>query len=273
MIGTSFSPLSSQGVNAINSSIKDLNKSLTKLASGLRINRASDDAAGLAISSNLLTSANLDSQALRNISDAQSAINITDAAVQQISDMNLRRSELAMQASNGTYSSEQRLAMQQEFSQLGQEMQRVAQTTEFNGVKLLNGESISVQVGPDGSSNSSITVGGLDLTSALSAGNALDLSSQGNALTALGSIKDFTTQLNLQRAQALGSAQSRLNSSASIVSESRLSKIAGYSRINDLDIAQTVANLNGQTIQVKAGIALLAQAKDLNANMLSIVLK
>lgn len=272
MISTSFSSFASKGISSLNSSLKNLSDSYAKLSSGLRINRAADDAAGLAISSNLLNGARLDSQALSNIGDAQSALNIADGATQQISDINTRRAELAMQASNGTYSDAQRSVMQQEFDQLGQEMQRIAQTTEFNGTKLLDGQAISVQVGTDSSSNSSINVGGLSVTSSLSQGGSLDISTQAGAQAALGAVQDFSQTLNTQRAESIGAAQSRLNSASSVVSESRLAKMDAGSRIVDANIAEVAASLSKQQVQAKASVAMIAQAKNLDGATVSMLL-
>ena len=272
MIGASSSNFTNKSVRSLNTSLKELSNTFAKLASGMRINKASDDAAGLAVASSLSTSARLDGQAMRNVGDAQSALAIADGAVTQIQDMSSRRAELAMQAANGTYSDEQRAVMQAEFDQLGQEIQRTAETTEFNGTKLLNGESISVQVGSDGSAGSSLSVGGLTVASTFASGGSLNISTQAGAQAALTSVQNFSQAINTQRTQSIGAAQSRLSSVESTLSTSREAKLGAYSRITDADIASESANLVMQDIRAKGGVAVLAQSKNISALAVSMLL-
>lgn len=265
MIGASFSANVSGTLTSLRSSMKDLGNTYTKLASGMRINKASDDAAGLAIAISTQVSALMDSQAMRNVGDAQSALSIADGAVGQIQDLNSRRAELAMQASNGTYSDEQRATMQAEFSQLGAEIERISQSTEFNGTKLLNGEAISVQVGTDGSSDSSLSVGGMNVSSALAGGGSLDISTQAGAQAALEAVQTFTETVNTQRTDSIGAAQSRLSSIQSNLATSREAKMGAASRITDADIASEAANVVMQSIRSQASAAVLAQANQSSA--------
>jgi flagellin len=265
MIGTSSPSFINKGLRSLNSSLRDLTATFTKLASGLRINKASDDAAGLAVASNLSMAARLDSQALRNVGDAQSALTIADGAVTQIQGMNERRAELAMQAANGTYSDEQRAIMQQEFDQLGQEIQRTTEATEFNGVKLLQGDSFSVQIGADGSSGSSLSVGGLTIGSAFVSAGALDISTQNGAQSAIAAVKEFSQVVSTQRTGSIGAALSRLSSIENSLTTSREASTSAFSRLMDFDVASGAADLVTQSIRSQAGIATLAQSKNINA--------
>jgi flagellin len=265
MIGATFSSNISRGINSLNSSMMDLGKTFTKLTSGMRINKAADDAAGLAVATSIQVSALMDSQAMRNVGDAQSALSIADGAVGQIQDLNARRAELAMQASNGTYSDEQRATMQAEFSQLGSEIQRLTESTEFNGTKLLNGEAVSVQVGSDGSPGSSLSVGGLAIGDALAAGGSLDISTQAGAQAALGAVQTFTETVNTQRTDSIGAAQSRLSSIQTNLATSREAKLGAASRITDADIASEAANVVMQSIRTQASAAVIAQANRADA--------
>jgi flagellin len=265
MIQSSYPTFINKGLRALNSSLKELSTTFTKLTSGMRINKAADDAAGLAVASNLSTSARLESQALRNAGDAQSALSVADGAVSQIQGMNERRMELAMQSANGTYSSEQRAAMQAEYQQLGEEIQRTAETTEFNGTKLLNGESLSIQVGITNSPDASLSVGGLDIGSAFAASAASDISTQAGAQAALATTQDFSKSVSSQRTEYIGSAQSRLSSLENTITNSREATIGAYSRITDAYIADESANLTMQSIRAQAGVAVLAQSKNINS--------
>lgn len=252
--------------------MRDLSNTFAKLASGLRINKAADDAAGLAVAAGISISARMDSQAMRNVGDAQSALSIADGAVGQIQGLNERRAELAMQASNGTYSDEQRATMQAEFNQLGQEIQRLTESTGFNGTKLLKGDSISVQVGADGSSGSSLSVGGLTIDSAFAAGGSLDISTQAGAQAALAAVQDFSQTVSTQQTEFIGAAQSRLSSIESNLVSSRDAKIEAASRITDADIATESANLVSQTIQTQASVAVIAQANQASAMTMKMLL-
>jgi len=272
MIQSSYPTFVNKGLRALNSSLKDLSTTFTKLTSGMRINKAADDAAGLAVASNLSTSARLESQALRNIGDAQSALSVADGAVSQIQGMNERRMELAMQSANGTYSTEQRAAMQAEYQQLGEEIQRTTETTEFNGTKLLNGESLSIQVGITNSPDASLSVGGLDIGSAFAASAASDISTQAGAQAALATTQGFSKSVSSQRTEYIGSAQSRLGSIESTITTSREATMGSYSRIMDADIANESANLTMQSIRAQAGVSMLAQSKNINSLAVSMLL-
>lgn len=271
MIGSSTPSFISKGINSLNSSLRDITRTFSRIASGLRINAAVDDAAGLALATGFQMGARLDSQALRNIGDAQSALSIADGSVAQIQELNGRRAELAMQAANGTYSDEQRAAMQQEFGQLGEEIQRITETTEFNGTQLLNGESISFQVGTDGSAGASLAVGGLTIGSAFVAGGSLDISTQAGAQAALGAVQQFTETVSTQRSGSIGAAQSRLGSLEESVAVGREEKIGAASRITDADIASESANLVIQEIRARASMAVLGQSNTLGSYVLDLL--
>ncbi|MCS6961732.1 MAG: flagellin FliC, partial [Deltaproteobacteria bacterium] len=142
-----------------------LNTVYSRLSSGLRINRAKDDAAGLAIAESLRADQKLATVAIRNANDGISIIAITDAAIDQISKILTRLAELAEQSANGVYDNVQRSALQREFTELMSEVERIALTTEFNGLKLLSGGgNVTLQVGLDGTSLSQITYSGIQAT-------------------------------------------------------------------------------------------------------------
>jgi flagellin len=251
-----------------------LNETYQRLSSGQRINRASDDAAGLAIAESLRVNQRVASVAIRNAQDGISAIAVTDGALASMTQVLGRLAELAQQAGNGSYSATQRSALQNEFQTLGSEIERIAVTTTYNGVGLLSGTSqISFQIGFDQTSVSQIalnTNGGATLqklglaatgSSALTyslSGTSTDFA-QSAARAALGAINGAVTSLNVLRGD-LGTVEARLNSAISNLSTSRENTLAAQARITDADIAVEAAELTRLNILQQAGAAVLAQA-------------
>jgi flagellin len=192
---------------------------------------------------------------VRNINDGVSAAQIADGALSQVSDLYSRNAELAAQAANGTVSDQQRATLDQEYQENLKEIDRISQTTQFNGQPLLSGGgSISLQVGSDSSSNSQIS---LQLQSVATSPSSI--SSQANAQSALDSSKQSIEGIAAQRGQ-IGAAVNRLDSARS----NNLSKIEGEqaaaSQIRDVDYAAEAANKVANDIRAGAGVAILAQA-------------
>lgn len=176
-IGSNIASLQAQ--RELNKASNSLSSVYTKLSSGQRINRASDDAAGLAIADSLKANARIAGVAIRNANDGISTIGIADSALSEIGSVLTRLAELAEQSANGVFSSVQRSALQNEFTALGSEIERIAVTTEFNGVKLLSGGSeLVLQVGFNSGSTSRISFTGVQGTLA-----ALGLANSGSALS------------------------------------------------------------------------------------------
>jgi len=244
-----------------------------RLSSGLRINRASDDAAGLAIAESLKADARVASVAIRNASDGVSVIAITDGAISQITNIMSRLAELASQSANGVYSNGQRSALQLEFTALMSEVERIALTTEFNGLNLLsNGAQVVFQVGFDGTSVSQVSYQGIQATlqsmGLASPGGSIhlysitggtDLDSQSAARLALDAINAAIVPVSRNRG-TLGAAESRLETAISNLQVARENFGAAESRIRDVDVAFEAAELTRLTILQQAGTAVLAQA-------------
>lgn len=133
---------------------QELARSFERLSSGLRINRASDDAAGLAIADSLRSDRRVLLQGMRNLNDGISLISIAESAVTELKSIVLRVQELAGQAASGTYSTEQRIAMDNEAQALVEEFNRITETTDFNGINLFSNQTIAIQAGNDSSSTS-----------------------------------------------------------------------------------------------------------------------
>ncbi|MCB0309998.1 MAG: flagellin FliC [Bdellovibrionales bacterium] len=244
-----------------------------RLSSGLRINRAKDDAAGLAIAESLKADARVASVAIRNANDGISIINITDGAIGQITNVLSRLAELAEQSANGVLSNGQRSALALEFTALTSEVERIAYTTEFNGLKLLSGGgTVTFQVGFDGTSLSQVTYSGVQATLAAlglaSSGSSApiysiignnELASQSAARLALDAINSAIVSVTRNRG-TLGAAESRLETTISNLQVARENFTSAESRIRDADVAAEAAELTRLTILQQAGTAILAQA-------------
>jgi flagellin len=243
------------------------------LSSGLRINRASDDAAGLAIAENLRAGSATATVAMRNANDGISVITIADQAAGQITNVLNRMAELAEQSSNGVIDNVQRSALQNEFQALSSEIERIAVTTKFNGLRLLDGQNdITFQIGFDGASTSQLTYGSVDVrlagmglaqTGSSSAtfsitGNS-EVDAQAAARSALDAINIALTSVNQKRGD-LGALESRLEVTINNLQVARENFKAAESRIRDVDVATEAAELTRLNILQQAGAAVLAQA-------------
>ena len=272
-IRTNLPALSAQ--RNLDASSNKLSTSYQRLSSGLRINRASDDAAGLAIAENLKAGSSTATVAMRNANDGISVITIADQAVNQIANVLNRMAELATQSSNGVVDNVQRSALQNEFTALASEIERIAVTTKFNGLALLDGQKdISFQIGFDGSSTSQLTYGSVDVrlagmglaqvgsSSATfsiigAAGNEVE--SQVAARSALDAIQVALTSVNQKRG-GLGALENRLEVTINNLQVARENFKAAESRIRDVDVATEAAELTRLNILQQAGAAVLAQA-------------
>ncbi len=281
-IGSNISSLQAQ--RRLANSSEALNSTFLKLSSGQRINKASDDAAGLAIADALKANIRVGQVAVRNANDGISSIAIADASLADIGDVLTRLAELAEQSANGTFSVTQRSALQNEFVALGSEVERIAVTTEFNGVKLLSGNSnLVLQVGFDSGSTSQIAFTGVQGTlaslglaqqnnSALSFSlNGINLSEGASASRiALDAVSRAVASLASTRG-VLGAAESRLRVAISNLSISRENLSAAESRIRDVDVATEAAELTRLNILQQAGASVLAQANQSPSLALSLL--
>jgi len=270
-IRTNVSSLTAQ--KALADTSGRLQTAYERLSSGQRINRAKDDAAGLAIAESLKADARIATVAIRNANDGVSIVAITDGAIGQITNILTRLAELSQQSANGVFSTGQRSALQLEFTALTSEIERIALTTEFNGVKLLSGgASVTFQVGFDGTSMSQISYQGVQATLAAlglaSSGssshtyslNAVnDTEAQSAARLALDAINDAIVSVTRNRG-TLGAAESRLEISIQNLRTARENFTAAESRIRDADVALEAAELTRLGILQQAGTAILAQA-------------
>jgi len=256
----------------LNNALNDLNKSNERLSSGKRINRAADDAAGLAIAEALASQATVFRQASNNASYGKSVVEITDSALGQVSAIGTRLQELSAQSANGTLSDTQRSALNDEYQALTAEADRIAATTSFNGVNVFSGQSTSFQVGTDSSADSQINLEGSNLSSLLSSVKTQDISTQAGALTALDTTKSFVSNVSTQRG-ALGAASARLEVATNNIGVAIENIRSAESRIRDLDVASETANRTAANIRANSATSVIAQTKNLDAQRILKLLK
>ena len=261
-----------------------LGSTYEKLSSGQRINKASDDAAGLAIADSLRANQRVASVAIRNANDGISTIAIADSALGEIGNVLSRLAELSEQSANGVFSTNQRSALQNEFTALGSEIERIAVTTEFNGVKLLSGNSqLVLQVGFNSQSTSQISYTGVQGTLAAlglanantsnfsySINGATGVEGQSASRLALDAVNTAISSLASTRG-VLGAAESRLRVAINNLSVARENFASAESRIRDVDVASEAAELTRLGILQQAGAAILAQANQQPALALSLL--
>ncbi len=257
----------------LNNAQADLNKSMERLASGLRINRAKDDAAGMAISKLMDKKISGLNQGVRNANDGVSVIQTTEGALEEIGNNLQRMRELAVQASNGSYDAANRSALQLEFSALRAEVDRVADTAEFNGYQIADGSNTSmvIQVGANNTTDDRITI---SLTSAnassLGVSSGVTLTSAAGAQAALDFVDTAISTVSSARAQ-LGSDEARLETAIQSNMNSAENLTAANSRIKDVDFADEVSRMAMSSVLSQAGTAMLSQANTLPQVALSLL--
>lgn len=239
-----------------------LNKSLQRLSSGLRITRASDDAAGLAISETFRAELRSLGQVQRNANDAVSLIQIAEGALNETGGILIRLRELSIQAANGTLGNSERGAINDEFQDLVGEITRIAQVAKFNGLlELLNGGSaVEFQIGTENTDSDRLTVSSVDATaSAIGIANSLAVSSVAGAQSALGVLDNAITNVANLRA-TFGTALNRTESAIRSIAIAFENTSAAESRIRDVDFASETAELTRNRVLQQAGISILGQA-------------
>jgi flagellin len=252
----------------LNVNSSTLGKSTEKLSSGYKINRAADDAAGLAMSEKMRRQVRGLTQASANAQDGVSMVQTAEGALNEVHDMLQRMNELAVKAANGTLASEDRDYVDLEVQALMSEIDRVAKDTDFNGIKLLNAsQTINIQVGLAGSNTIGIELGSIGKTGLSLSG---DTKSQSNAKTMIGTVEGAIEKLNEKRAK-LGAVQNRLEHTINNLDNVAENTQAAESRIRDTDMATEMVKYANNNILAQAGNAMLAQANQSNQGVLSLL--
>jgi flagellin len=240
----------------------DLNKSLERLSSGLRVNRAADDAAGLAIAEGFRSVSKAAVVSQRNAQDGISLVQTAEGALGEVINILQRMRELAVQSANGTNSVQNRADLQLEVTQLALQLDDIANNTEFNGVIPLNGSAgnIILQVGARATTTLTITIVSDVTAASLLGGATIDISStQAAAQAALTTLDTALTDVNTQRSR-FGAAQNRLEITISSLQVQEENAVASESAIRDADIARETIAFTRAQILVSAGTSILAQA-------------
>lgn len=265
-INTNMSSLNAQ--RNITKSAGDLQSSMTRLSSGLRVNSAKDDAAGLSIATKMDSQVRGMAQASRNANDGISMIQTADGALSNISDALQRIRELAVQGANGTNGEEEWKAINTEMKALTEEIGRISTETKFNGEAVLGRDDVKIQVGADSATGQQITVEFADTADYVLV--HADVTSVDSANTALLAIDESLKALNTERA-SLGTAQNRMGYAISNLSTSIENQSAAKSRIMDTDYAAETSKLSRAQILQQAGTAMLAQANSAPNNVMSLL--
>jgi flagellin len=250
-----------------------LQGSIARLSSGLRITKASDDAAGLGVSEVLRAQIRSINQAVRNSNDGISLLQIADGGAENIGNLLSRLRELATQSASGILGSNERSFLDQEFVALRSEIDRISAVTEFNGVKLLSGtdnDSLSLQIGFRSSANDTLTLSLNDLTTADLSLSTVNVSTSANALSALSNIDSAISAVASARAN-VGSLQNRIDAAVLNLGVAHENITAAESRIRDADIAFETSLFVRNQILVAAGTSILAQANTLPQQALTLL--
>lgn len=253
----------------LNNNQTDMNSSLEKLSSGSRINKSSDDAAGLAISESLRAKTRGLGQAKRNANDGVSLVQVAESGLNEMSNIMIRMRELTVQSASDTIGEKEREYLQKEYGQLTEEVDRISNTTEFNGRKLLSGESnsngVTLQVGYNGSVDDTLNLKLNDTGEGINAETLgiKDTSVAGNDREAISQnlekIDDALNKVANSRA-TLGATQSRLGNAITNISVSMENMSSANSRIRDVDFAEETAKMTQTRILSQASLSVLSQA-------------
>jgi flagellin len=269
-VNTNLSAMSA--ANSLNATQGRLSLTLARVSSGLRVTKAADDAAGSAVASNLNTTARSGRQANRNANDGVSVIQTAESATKEVLNILDRLRELSVQSASDTLGNDERAYIQAETEQLVDEVDRIAESSEFNGIKLANGDNttLTVQVGVDGSSDSRIDITLGDLGQSTLGVQALILSTAAGARLAIGTLDTAIDSVNKVRAN-YGAVQNRMESSIRNMSTYVESLSAASSQIVDADYAHETAEMSRLQVMQQAGVAALSQAKGINQSVLSLL--
>jgi flagellin len=233
-----------------------------RLSTGLRISTAADDAAGLAISERLRSQVASLQQAKRNANDGISLVQTGEGALNEVSSILIRLRELAVQSANGSVSGQDKTTLNEEFTSLVDEVNRIGRSTEFNGVKLLDGSSSSVTFQVGFGTTTGIDTLAITLNASLSTSlnlSTLDIGSAGDTSLAISNIDAAINSVSSLRG-SLGAIQNRLGSTINNLSIQTENLSAAESRIRDVDVAYETAQLTRNQILQQASISVLAQA-------------
>jgi flagellin len=273
VINTNVKSMIAQNAMSVNN--RSLGKAMEQLSTGKRINSASDDAAGLAITNRMTAQVKALDQSVRNANDGISMMQTAEGATKEITNMLQRMRELSVQASNDTYSSTDRVAIAAEVTQLTDEITRVATNTQWNGMAILGGataySSMTFQVGTEGDTTSAVTVGFSAMSAgALGVGTTLSFATSVLSQASIELLDTAITSVDTFRS-GLGARINRLTSAADNLANVALNTSASRSQIEDTDYAKATTELAKTQIIQQAAQAMLAQANQAPQSVLSLL--
>lgn len=248
-----------------------LSKSMERLSSGLKINRAADDSAGLAISQRLQSQVDGLNMASRNAEQAKNMVQTAEGYLTEIHNMLGRMRELAVQAGSDTVTTEDRASLNAEFSSLRDEIDRISSAAQYNNTALLDGTfaDMQFQIGANGTTDNQITIS-IESTSSTTLGiDASSITDLDSAVAALGELDTAINQVSDSRS-ALGTIQNRLAYTVASVDNASENLASSESTIRDLDISQEITTFTKSQIIEQAGMSMLAQANAVPQNVLSL---
>ena len=269
-----------RAIHNLNNTQNSLTNSLERISSGLRVNRAADDAAGMSVANRMNSDNTSLAQAMRNTNDGISMIQTAEGGLNELNNILVRMRELSVQASNETYNSTDRSMIATEMTQLKSEYARIVTTANFNRTQLLNSSDtqFNIQVGIQNTSNDRISI---NLSSLASGATSVGLktlfnssiASSGGLSSAQTNITNIDAALNgiSTRRSRLGALQNRLENALSEASNYSQNLSASQSQILDVDYASESANMTRYQIQQQAGVAALAQAKAIPQSVISLL--
>ncbi len=249
---------------------------LERLSSGKRINRAADDAAGMAISEKMKSQINGLKMASRNSLDGVSLIQTAEGAMKEVHSMLQRMRELAVQASNGTYNEDDLTAVQNEISELVEEIDNIAETTQFNGKKICDGSisgDISLQIGANKDETMEFQLVNIKASGLGSSGlkiTDINITTNDEASEAITIIEDAIKQISDGRS-TLGALQNRLEHTIANVDNASENLTAALSRIEDIDMALEMSEYTKYNVLIQAGTSMLAQANQRPQSILQLL--
>jgi len=259
---------------SLNNSNSEVTKSLEKLSSGLRINRAGDDAAGLAISEKMRGQIKGIGMAEKNAQDGISLIQTAEGALNETHSILQRMRELSVQSANDTNTTSDRNQLQREINQLISEVTRIGETTQFNGKNLLSGgfstNALQFHVGPNKDQTVSLNIDKMTASSGGLAISGVSVSTSANANTAIDTIDTAINSVSDQRAK-LGAIQNRLEHTIKNLGAAHENLQAAESRIRDVDMAKEMVDYSKSVIITQAGTAMLAQANTRPSGILQLI--
>jgi len=261
--------MSQNAARNLGNSYDSLSKSVERLSSGLRINSAKDDAAGLAVRELMRADIAVLEQGVRNAQDGISMLQTMEGATGTIDDALIRMKQLAEQAATGSYSTTQRTIMDSEFCEMAEEIDRIAGATAFNGITMLDSaQTITIQFG---GSSDKIDVEGANLTrSGLGLGTSVTITDTTKAAAALTAVGSAIDTKDTARA-AFGYKMNRLESTVSVLNIQKENLASAESRISDVDVAIEMANMTKNQVLAQTGISMLAQANSMPQMALSLI--